>query len=1142
MQTPTPLPHRAALRPLVTGITLAFAGLSLPVLACDPPAGRLTATEGRVEVRSAAGGAWQPATLRQGLCPGDQVAIRGAGRAAVVLSQDVLIRLDRGSTLTLPPTATSGELGLQKGIVHVISRFNRRFGIITPFVNAFVDGTEFTVSADDSLSRVVVAEGHVRTGNPAGERRIGAGEAIEARSGSAPAPISVRPLDAVAWAIHYPQVYRLSASELAAYPETTRARLAQAQQNAAAGRFTAALEALETLPESGTRPDLAALKAGVLLGLGQVDTALALLGRFPADAHAGLGAVRAVAQVARQDSGAADTARQAVARDEGSAAARLALSYTLQSGRQLPAALDAARQATTLAPDNPLAWARQAELELALGHADAGGEAARRASAIAPDTPRALALAAFARLMKGETAAAASDFQAALARSDADPLAHFGLGLALMRQGKTADGRREVEIAGLLDPSNAELRSYLGRAYLEEARSKVAGDQFDLARRLDPASPTPWYFDAFRALRDGEPLTAIENTNQAIARNDNRAVLRPSALIDQDRAARSASIGAAYQQVGFAPAAHSLAMNAIEDDPASPAAHRLLADVYAELPRFESARQSELLQANLRQPIGQWPQAPQQVMPPTPLFDGPRAVSPDEATAFFDRKPTRFAATFGGGTHSALAASMLLSHSWEQGQLSFGSFDYRSAGLTDRIADTHLAGSRLDARIRLAPGTTLLAEARHAELGGGTQYRALFDGQSQTLNRRVINDLGRVGLRHELGNGDELLVEANTQRVRLLQQDFFQYNSAQYGINLDIGSEYLEQQRTRGLSALYTRQRENLALSTGASLARQSGKGDIAISTALSMDPSIVLDVTRLPTTPLKADHDTVFGYAQWRLHPALTLHGGADYVRFDDQDRTRSERINGKLGLVARPAAGTTLRGAIFQGVSGSKYDAENLAPTQFAGFNQIFDEIVGTRWRRAAVAVDQRLAGGITAGLEASGRWLDAPMFNTLDTNPGYHPERWKEALHRAHLAVPLGRRLALSAEWRHESIRYEGQDGLVRDTPYKVTTDLLPLRLWLKAGPADALLEHWMVRQRASQIAGAITTSESEARSTFSVTNLRFSVPLVEHRLSASLGVYNLFDRQFRFHNTDLNGDPRVPLFYAQRTLMLQGQLRF
>ncbi|MBK7847035.1 MAG: tetratricopeptide repeat protein [Zoogloea sp.] len=332
--------------------------------------------------------------------------------------------------------------------------------------------------------------------------------------------------------------------------------------------------------------------------------------------------------------------------------------------------------------------------------------------------------------MTGNTSAAAADFAAALARNDTDPLAHFGLGLALMRQGQTEAGRREVEIAALLDPANAELRSYLGRAYMEEARSKVAGDQFDLARRLDPGSPTPWYFDAFRQLREGEPLAALYNGEEALARNANRSVLRSGTLLDQDRAARSASLGAAYQQVGLAAPAQAAAMNAIESDPASPAAHRLLADAYAEVPRFEGARLSELLQANLRQPIGQWPQAPQFVMPPLPLFDGPRAISPDEATAFFERKPTRFAATVGGGSHSAMAASALLSHAWDQGQISFGSFDYRYAGLTDTISDTHLAGSRLDARVQLTPGTTLLAEARHTERHGGAKYRNLFDGQA----------------------------------------------------------------------------------------------------------------------------------------------------------------------------------------------------------------------------------------------------------------------------------------------------------------------------------------------------------------------------------------------------------------------------
>ncbi|WP_374499474.1 FecR domain-containing protein, partial [Zoogloea sp.] len=274
MQSHARPPHKFALRPLYLGLSLTFSGLSaasFSALACDPPAGHLAATEGRIEVRAAGEGQWRIATPRQPLCPGDQVAVRGPGRAAVVLAQDVLVRLDHNTTLTLPGSAATGELKLPQGVVHVISRFSRRFGIITPFVNAFVDGTEFTVTSDDRRARVVVAEGRVRTGNSAGELRIEAGQAIEAHVGSAPAGTTVRPLDAVAWAIHYPQVQHLRPVELATYPEATRQALAAAQGELAAGRARNALDHLAPLSAVDSTPALAALKAGVLLGLGQVD-------------------------------------------------------------------------------------------------------------------------------------------------------------------------------------------------------------------------------------------------------------------------------------------------------------------------------------------------------------------------------------------------------------------------------------------------------------------------------------------------------------------------------------------------------------------------------------------------------------------------------------------------------------------------------------------------------------------------------------------------------------------------------------------------------------------------------------------------------------------------------------------------------
>ncbi|MDD3353089.1 TonB-dependent receptor, partial [Zoogloea sp.] len=782
------------------------------------------------------------------------------------------------------------------------------------------------------------------------------------------------------------------------------------------------------------------------------------------------------------------------------------------------AALESAREATRLADDNALAWARRAELELATADAAAGAASARKALLLAPETPRARSLAAFARLMQGESAGATEDFQQIISESDADPLARFGLGLALMRQGQTAAGRREVEIAGLLDPSNAELRSYLGRAYLEEDRSKVAGDQFDLARRLDPASPTPWYFEAFRQLREGEPLAAIRNADEALARNDNRAVIRPSVLIDQDRAARSASLGAAYQQVGFVGASEIIALQALQDDPQSPATHRLLADAYADTPRFEGARLSELLQANLRQPIGAWPLAPQFVMSPLPLFDGPRAVTPEEATALFDRKPTRLAATLGAGNNDTRAGSLLASHAWERGQVSFGTFDYQNASINARMAETRVAGSRADLRLALTPATLLLAEYRHTERSGGSTSQGLFESGPLKTLQNVLNDLGRIALRHTLSASEDLVLEANTQRVRTRDQDL---------LITDLALDSAGDIRTRGLSLAYSRNTPGHALALGGSVFR------------MTYDGSATASGFAQPSVHTTSDRDSVFSYGQWRIHPALTLHGGAEYARLALPESTHSERINSKLGIVATPREGTTLRGAFFQGTSGSKFDRESLAPTQFAGFNQVFDDMAGSRWRRAAVAVDQRFAGGIRAGLELSERRLSSLL------GPQLAP--WHESLHRAHISIPVGDRFALSAEWRRETFRYEGSEVL-SNNPHTLRTDLLPLRLWSRLGSVDTLLEHWVVRQNGKQtsqssdpMTGPFTT-EASARSTFTVTNLRASRPLSGKHLSATLGIYNLFDQQVVMHNADRAGDPRPPLFYPRRTVLLQASLRF
>ncbi len=94
----TRLPARRWTGALLTRILAPLAlALSLPAQACDPPAGRLVAADAEVAVRAGGRGDWRPIAVPAVLCEGDQVTVRGPGRAAVVLSNDVLVRVDQNT-------------------------------------------------------------------------------------------------------------------------------------------------------------------------------------------------------------------------------------------------------------------------------------------------------------------------------------------------------------------------------------------------------------------------------------------------------------------------------------------------------------------------------------------------------------------------------------------------------------------------------------------------------------------------------------------------------------------------------------------------------------------------------------------------------------------------------------------------------------------------------------------------------------------------------------------------------------------------------------------------------------------------------------------------------------------------------------
>jgi Flp pilus assembly protein TadD len=1117
-----------ASRAFVAAIAIG-AGPGSASAACDVPAGRLVAAEAVVEVRAVGDGAWVRVAPGYDLCRGDQVAVRSPGRAAVVLAGDVLVRLDQETTLNLEhaePDADA-ELGLQRGVVHVISRLRKRFGVTTPFVNALVDGTEFTVEAGTASGRIVVAEGLVRARNARGERRLAAGEAAEAQSGAAPQPVVVQPVDAVRWAIHYPQIVWLGESTRAGLAPALGDAVSGAQRAMAAGRTAEALEILDGAAGASPPAPAAALRIGLLLALGRVDDARRQLDAGPRG-DASFDALDAVIRVARNEVDAASaSAARAIATDPASASAQLARSYALQAQRELPRALDAAVRATELAPEHPFAWARRAELELALGRVKRGRESIREALARADGLPRARALLGFSDLLDGRVADAAAGCADASAADPAEPLARLCRGLAGIRGGDLDEGRRQLELAVLLAPTDAELRSTLGRAYLQERRGKVAADQFDLARRLDPASPTPWYFDAFRKLRDNDPLGAIADEETAIALNENRAVLRSSELLDADRAARGASLGAAYRAAGFDQPMFAAAMRALDDDPLGPAAHRLSADGYAALPRFESARVSEMLQTSLRQPLGAAPLAPSLWIASLPVQDGPRVLSPEETSDLFNRGPWHFSTVLTGGTQDTYGGTLIASRAWERAQLSAGAFLYRSDGVDDG-ADVDLAGQRVAFRFDPAAQTALHAEAWQSDEAGGDVVQRFFDdafGRRFDTERRVA----RLSFRHEIGTDAEILGSHAVTRIRSDNETTATLGPVRVTTRLE------EEAEGRDYSLQYLLNRGAWGLTLGGGHYDEDRETGAQAIVCCPRGPLPL--VTRFPESQVDIVHDSVYAYLRRSLLPTLDAHAGIGRQRVDfDDDSVSRERTTGKLGLVFRPVPAAAFRVAWFERVAGT-FGQPTLEPTQFAGFVQQHDDPRATFSRALAAGVDARLGRDVMVGAEWMRRRLDIP---NLNCSPAPCDTEWNARRHRAYVAWQARRNLALTAEWHYESTRMTDHRSGTIANPIEVATERLPLRAWF------ALPGHWSLaaealrlRQKVGRLTRGALDEGSEA---VWLANLRLRHARSDVGWSVEFEVRNLFDRDFRYQDPNLLGTPGIPQYQPERSAFVFFAYRY
>ena len=1119
------MPRSTSVAALRTGARwlAACAALALPLgagfaqaaaAACDPAPARATSVQGNVEAKRAGDSRWTAVKLNDTFCPGDVIRVQEHSRADVMLLDQSVLRLNANASITVEaPKERKGVIDLLRGAVHFFSRGPNSLDVNTPFTVAGVRGTEFLITVEPQRTLVTVFEGTVVAQNPSGSLTLGHGQSAMAEAGKPPVPrVVLHPRDAVQWALYYPPVVY---SESPAGAGSARAHVYRAQR---------------------------------LLAVGSVDEARAEIDRAlqlaPGDANAA--SLQAIMTLVQGDKDRAFAiAQAAVSAAPNSATAQIALSYAQQARFDLSGARASVQRAVEIEPRNALAWARLAELDSSFSELDKARADAEKAVELQPDLSRTQTVLGFAQLTSVKIKEAKQSFEKAIALDQADPLPRLGLGLAKFRDGELDAGSREMEIAASLDPGSAVVRSYLGKAYFEEKRSPRDEREFGVAKQLDPKDPTPWFYDAIAKQTTNRPVEALEDMGKAVELNKNRAVYRSSLQLDSDLAARSASLGRIYSDLGFQEAALVEGWTSATADPTSFSAARLLADSYAALPRHEVARVSELLRSQLLQPINITPIQPTLAVSNLFLVSslGPAATSFNEFNSLMvnrDRVTVSASGLVGENSTSGgevVAAGIDKRLSYSLGYSKFDTDGWRTNA--NQRDENHNAFLQME----VSPQTSVQFEYRYRDLlRGDLQQRFWNDNFEAHYQDENITKTFRIGGRHDISPNSTLLLNY-TKLESGERETFAPPNTPPVDVGLGVpvplsfqeidGSKNKQRGSTTELQYILRSPRFDLV--TGAGYVRQEGTPRLQIGVDVSaffgpgFENFIVVD----QLLDLTVDHYNVYAYGYLKPAENLTLiggvsydhvEGGAFYVPGPDPANTVTS-TNPKFGVIYRPLPGTTIRAAAFKNLKRTLLNDQTLEPTQVAGFNQFYDDFNATEAWRYGLAVNQKFTNTLFGGVEGSYRKLDTPAVDILNLGQTF-TNHGKEYQGLAYLLYAPRPWLALRGGYSYDKF----ENDLVAATvfPPKLRSQRVPLSIGVfhpSGLLANVTTTYWNQKGEFTELATQTTAPGQDA---FWVTDLALGYRLPNRRGMITAGVKNVFDRDFNYFNTD----PRNPLLTPGR----------
>jgi len=1128
-----------------------FILLAIPYsLQAAPGCSQLLATaisiQGKIDTQYTEGLNWHPIVMGHRFCYGDKVRTSKHSRVTLVFKNGPRITLDQNSTLSFSSTTekkTSWIINLLKGSSFIRSRQSQRLNVQTPFINAVHEGTEFLVKVDSQQTEITVFDGQVAANNQMGSINIKKGFKGIATSDQLPRvqALTIQPEDAVQWSLYYPAIVDLSSFKNSIYQPTLKAY----QQ----GNINQALTFLENIPLAQHDSTYLTLKSAILLTLSSVDESTLLINKIlsldPNNSSAF--ALQSIIEVSknRQDI-ALKLAKKAVRLNSKSATAQIALSYAYQSQLKINNAVTATEKAVRLSPDNALAWARLAELQLSIGERSDALQSAQKAQTLNPFLGRTQTVLGFSYLAQVDIDEAKKAFTQAIKLDSSDPLAHLGLGLAKIRKGDIQAGTHAIETAVSLDPNNSIMRSYLGKSYYELRNNEYAATELSIAKEIDPNDPTPWFYDAIRKQTRNQPVDALNDMQKAIELNDNRGVYRSKLLLDEDSAARSANMARIYQDLDFDRVALKQAWTSLSQDSTNPSAHRFLSDTLQGKPRHRIARASELLQAQLFQPINIVPVQPQLTSENIGVLNstGPGSLSSNEYDSLFTANGAHVFLNGAVGSNNTLTDSAIISGVYDQLSLSFGQFHYQTDGF--RINDDYEQNIyNAFAQVALTDALNVQVEFKTEDIKAGDVPLNSNDFHQENLRQSIDHDTARFGLHYKISSEQDFIFstfyieneELDTNLTETTRDagfgltDFLTFNDKRK--HEDSGYQF-EIQHLLNLNYI------NLV----------TGVGYLNIDTTDSESRQTLIRTPPFIPTPIPSPLDSnltdtaqevsflnSYIYSTINIYQELTTILGISYDSYKSK-LIKIDQFNPKLGLIWTPINNLTIRSAVFRTLKRPLVANQTIEPTQIAGFNQFFDNNNGTKAWQYGFGLDYNPFKNVFVGSEVSLRDIRTPKSENNTTKF----RKREELSHSVYFYLTPLSWVALSSEYQFEKYRREHSINQVDPTsPKSVTTHQIPVNF-----------NFYFLNNFFSNFSGTYVSQEvkyvnnnngiDKNNNSFWVFDTSLGFKLPKKIGSLSIEVNNLFDNKFKYNSTFDSSGPQISGYIPEREIFFKLNITY